>query len=96
MIDDVGMLKVGEIAESLKVSPMLIYREVKKGNLRSLRVGDSIRVRADDFEEYLERNSRGGECPLCTAYHDQVTRLRAENEELRYKLEELWGGGEDE
>lgn len=96
MIDDVPVLKVREIAEQLKVSTMLVYREINSGKLRALRVGESIRVREDDFESYLHRNTSGGECPLCDAYHEQVKRLSEDNARLKNRVAELEAGFDDE
>lgn len=48
------LLKVGEIAEKLRVSRMTVYRLVTDGTLPAVRVGQrTIRVRRSDFMRYL-------------------------------------------
>lgn len=47
------MLKVSEVADSLRVSRMTIYRLVSDGVLRSAKVGGQVRIFTDSFEEYL-------------------------------------------
>jgi excisionase family DNA binding protein len=49
-----GLLTVAEIAQSLRVSRMTIYRLVERGNLPSVRVGHSIRVPAAAVRAYLD------------------------------------------
>ena len=47
------LLTVGEVAEMLRVSNMTVYRLVKAGDLRALRVGKSYRLREDDVDAFL-------------------------------------------
>lgn len=42
-----------EVAESLRVSDMTVYRLIKSGELRALRIGKSYRISAEDFDAYL-------------------------------------------
>jgi len=45
---------VSEVAEILKVSEKTVYKEVKEGNLKSVKVRGSIRVSNKFLEEYLK------------------------------------------
>ena len=52
--DAVGpVLTVSEVADTLRVSSMTVYRLVKAGELPALRIGKNIRIRATDLEAYL-------------------------------------------
>jgi excisionase family DNA binding protein len=52
--DAVGpVLTVSEVADTLRVSSMTVYRLVKAGELPALRIGKNIRIRATDLEGYL-------------------------------------------
>ncbi len=42
-----------EVAEQLRVSDMTVYRLIKSGELRALRIGKSYRISAEDFDAYL-------------------------------------------
>ena len=44
---------VAEVAETMRVSGMTIYRLIRSGELRALRVGHSYRVPAEALEDYL-------------------------------------------
>jgi len=44
---------VGEVAASLRVSNMTVYRLVQAGRLPALRIGRSYRIRQDDVDRYL-------------------------------------------
>jgi excisionase family DNA binding protein len=43
-----------EIAYTLAVTPMTIYRMAERGELKTIRVGKSIRFDADDVENFLK------------------------------------------
>ena len=49
-------LTVAEVAAQLRVSTMTVYRLIKAGQLASVRVGKSYRVREDDVDRYLARS----------------------------------------
>lgn len=59
MSDNDSFLKVSEIADRLRVSKMTVYRLVSTGELASVRLGRSIRVRAADADAYLKRHTTG-------------------------------------
>ena len=48
------LLTVGEVAETMRVSNMTVYRLIKAGELPALRVGKSYRIRESEMERYLE------------------------------------------
>jgi len=47
-------LTVQEVADLMRVSSMTVYRLIKSGELRAVRVGRSFRVRQEDVDQYLE------------------------------------------
>ncbi|MEO7556702.1 MAG: helix-turn-helix domain-containing protein [Acidimicrobiales bacterium] len=47
------LLTVAEVASLLRVSNMTVYRLLKAGELPSVRIGKSFRVREDDLDAYL-------------------------------------------
>ena len=46
-------LTVAEVAGALRVSTMTVYRLIKSGDLRAVRVGKSYRLTEDDVDQYL-------------------------------------------
>jgi excisionase family DNA binding protein len=46
-------LTVREVAAALRVSNMTVYRLVSAGDLPAVRVGRSVRLRADEVDQYL-------------------------------------------
>jgi excisionase family DNA binding protein len=46
-------LTVQEVATTLRVSSMTVYRLIKSGELAAVRVGRSFRVREEDVDTYL-------------------------------------------
>jgi excisionase family DNA binding protein len=46
---------VAEVAAQLRVSNMTVYRLIQAGDLPSVRVGRSYRIREDDVDRYLSR-----------------------------------------
>jgi len=49
------LLTVNEVADLLRVSRMTVYRLIKEGQLKALRVGRNYRLREDDVDEYLSK-----------------------------------------
>ena len=47
------LLTVAEVAETLRVSNMTVYRLIKSGELTAIRVGKNYRIRTADLDEYL-------------------------------------------
>lgn len=46
-------LTISEIAKMLHLSPTTIWRQIKRGELRALKIGKSYRIRRSDFEALL-------------------------------------------
>lgn len=51
------LLTVGEVAATMRVSNMTIYRLIKSGQLPAIRVGKNYRVRESDMNGYLADRS---------------------------------------
>lgn len=52
------LMTVKEVARILRVSHMTVYRLFESGELDGYRVGRSVRIPQESFEEYL-RSARG-------------------------------------
>ncbi len=62
-VDD-PLLTVGEVARTMRVSNMTVYRLIKAGDLAAIRVGKNYRIRESDMSRYLaERSVRVEERP---------------------------------
>ncbi len=62
MDEEHRLLTVREVADTMRVSTMTVYRLIRSGALRATRVGKHFRVRRNDLEGYLESQStRGGD-----------------------------------
>ncbi|MGI9119710.1 MAG: helix-turn-helix domain-containing protein [Acidimicrobiales bacterium] len=48
-------LTVSEVAATLRVSTMTVYRLIKSGDLPAIRVGKSYRLSEDEVDRYLAR-----------------------------------------
>ena len=53
---EVKFLTVAEVAATMRVSKMTVYRLVHNGDLPAVRVGRSFRVTEDDVNEYLRKS----------------------------------------
>lgn len=42
-----------QIAQTLQITKMTVYREIKRGNLKAYKFGKELRIRNSDFETYL-------------------------------------------
>ena len=51
--DGTSLLTVAEVASAMRVSTMTVYRLIKAGDLRAVRVGKSFRLTEDDVDQYL-------------------------------------------
>lgn len=54
IVDEIELLTPREVAETMRVSTMTVYRLVKSGELPAIRVGKHLRIRAADLAAYLE------------------------------------------
>jgi excisionase family DNA binding protein len=50
---EVKYLTVNEVAVALRVSNMTVYRLVSAGQIPAVKIGRSVRLRADDVDAYL-------------------------------------------
>jgi excisionase family DNA binding protein len=48
------LLTVREVAESMRVSTMTVYRLIRDGDMPAIRVGKHFRLRVDDVQSFLE------------------------------------------
>jgi len=51
------LLTPSEVAAVLRVSPMTVYRMVRGGAVRALRVGRQLRIPAEDVTAYIARHT---------------------------------------
>lgn len=51
------LLTVAEVAATMRVSNMTVYRLIKSGDLPALRVGKNYRIRESDVDRYLSARS---------------------------------------
>jgi excisionase family DNA binding protein len=51
------LLTVTEVAETMRVSNMTVYRLIKSGQLAAIRVGKSYRIREGDVDRFLSEQS---------------------------------------
>jgi excisionase family DNA binding protein len=51
------LLTVAEVAATMRVSNMTVYRLIKNGDLPALRVGKNYRIRESDVDAYLSDRS---------------------------------------
>jgi excisionase family DNA binding protein len=59
---DHRLLTVREVAETMRVSNMTVYRLIRAGELPAIRVGKHFRIRENELGEYLEAQTvRGGD-----------------------------------
>ena len=52
-----GLLTVSEVADLMRVSNMTVYRLIKSGQLKALRVGKNYRIRESEVDRYLSDRS---------------------------------------
>ena len=60
MTEQYSLLTVREVAESMRVSTMTVYRLIRSGALPAIRVGTHFRIRVTDLDHYLEAQTLGG------------------------------------
>ena len=57
MLSGDRLLTVDEVAGTMRVSNMTVYRLIKSGQLAALRVGKNYRIRSSDVDLYLSEQS---------------------------------------
>ena len=55
-----SLLKAADVAQILNISMGLAYRLMQSGELPSVRLGRSVRVRPADLEKFIANKTRGG------------------------------------
>jgi len=55
-----SLLKAAEVAQILNISMGLAYRLMQRGELPSVRLGRSVRVRPVDLEQFIASKTRSG------------------------------------
>ena len=56
------LLTVREVADTMRVSTMTVYRLIHCDAFPAIRVGKHFRIRTSDLEDYLEsKSTRGGD-----------------------------------
>lgn len=50
-------ITVKEICQSLKVKKLTVYRWIKAGKLKAVKIGKGFRVRKEDFENFINKNT---------------------------------------
>ncbi len=53
------LLKSDEVAEKLCVSRSFAYQLMKRGEIKTVRIGRTVRVRQQDLNEYIEKRTSG-------------------------------------
>ena len=53
------LLTVGEVAGTMRVSNMTVYRLIKAGQIGAIRVGKNYRIRASEVDRYLRERVVG-------------------------------------
>ncbi len=53
------LLTVREVADSMRVSTMTVYRLIRSGALPAIRVGKHFRIRARDLDVFLDTQTVG-------------------------------------
>ena len=49
------LMNSGEVAAILNISPMYVFFLVENKEITSVRIGDSIRIRTEDLQKYIQR-----------------------------------------
>lgn len=57
----IRLLTVAEVAGVMRVSRMTVYRLIRRGQLKAIRVGRNYRVREEDLKAYLESSAVSGD-----------------------------------
>ena len=55
------LLKGNEVAERLNISKAFAYRLIAAGDMPAIRLGRSVRGRAEDLEKFIEASASKGD-----------------------------------
>src|SRR5215212_10010773 len=50
-----GLLSISEVCQELGMGKSWVYRRLKSGEIPSIKLGNNIKVKRPDLEQYLER-----------------------------------------
>ncbi|MEK7400682.1 MAG: helix-turn-helix domain-containing protein [Candidatus Poribacteria bacterium] len=50
-------MTMNEVEQSLSVNRITVYRLIKSGKLKAIKVNSAVRISEDSFQEFLEENS---------------------------------------
>lgn len=53
---EVRLLKSEEVADILQISRSMAYTIMKRGDLPTVRIGTSVRVRPEDLDKFIQDN----------------------------------------
>ena len=56
LIDSNKLLKAPEVADLLNISKAFVYQLMRQGELSFIKIGNAIRVRPIDLQNYIELN----------------------------------------
>jgi len=54
---ELRLLKSDEVADILKISRAMAYKLMQRGEIPTVRIGSSVRVRVEDLEKYVEQKT---------------------------------------
>ncbi len=54
------LLKAQDVAAALNVGLSTVYQLVERGELSSIRIGRSVRIRPEDLEKFIESKAQRG------------------------------------
>jgi putative resolvase len=57
MSDKIRFYTVKEVCEVLKIKPLTVYRWLKAGKLKAVKIGKSYRVEQSEFEKFISKKS---------------------------------------
>lgn len=53
---EIQLLKSDDVAEMLQISRSMAYALMKRGDIPTVRIGASVRVRPEDLDQYIKDN----------------------------------------
>lgn len=53
------LMRASEVAQYLNISRAFAYKLMQTGQLRTVQIGQSVRVRPEDLEQYIQKNVSG-------------------------------------
>ena len=75
LFDSNKLLKARDVAETLKISKSMAYKLIRTGDIPSVHIGSSRRVRPSDLQGYINshvKNTKSTADPEVSKDHDQL------------------------